>query len=120
MSTKEEILAQEDLGFAEVTVPEWGGKVVRLKAMSGAVRDQFELCVHQDAEAAKKEGRHARNVRARMAVFSIVDESGALMFTESDIPALGEKSAKALDRIYDATLALNKYSAADAEKIEKN
>lgn len=120
MATKEEILALEDLGFIEVPVPEWGGKVMRLKAMSGATRDQFELSTFQDSEAAKKAGGHSTNVRARMAVFSLVNEEGALLFTEADIPALGAKSAKALDRIYDAAQKLNGYTRAEAEKLEKN
>lgn len=120
MGLKEEILAQSDLGFVEVAVPEWGGTTVRLAAMSAAVRDQFELSTYQDAEAAKKAGGHSTNVRARMAVFSIVDDTGELVFKEADIPALGKKSAKALDRIYDAAKKLNGYSEAEAKELEKN
>ena len=120
MGTKEDILAQADLGFAEVAVPEWGGKVVRLKEMSGAVRDAFETSAFIEREAAKKEGRNPKNVRARMAVFSIVDEAGALVFTEADIPALSEKSGKALDRIWDKAQELNRLSAAEAKEVEKN
>lgn len=120
MATKEEILAREDLGYAEVLVPEWGGAVVRLKEMSGAVRDAFETAAFLEREAAKKEGRNPRNVRARMAVFSIVDPKGALVFDETDIPALSQKSGKALDRIWDKAQELNKLSAAEAKEVEKN
>lgn len=119
MLTKEELLARDDLGYVEVDVPEWGGKV-RLKAMSGAVRDAYETAVFVEREAARKEGRNARNVRARMAVYSIVDDKGVLLFSESEIAALGEKSSKALDRIFDAASELNGFNQAEKKALEKN
>lgn len=120
MATKEEILGQSDLAFVEVALPEWGGMVVRLKEMSGAVRDAFETSVHLEREAAKAERRNVRDVRARKAVYSIVDDAGAFLFTEADIPALSAKSGKALDRIWDAAEKLNKLTAAEIEEVKKN
>lgn len=120
MGVKEEILAAGDLATTEVAVPEWGGKVLRVKEMSGAVRDAFETSAFRERELAKTENRNPRNVRARMAVFSIVEDDGRLMFGEADIPALSDKSGKALDRIWDAAQALNKLTAAELKDVEKN
>lgn len=120
MATKEEILGRDDLELREVAVPEWGGMVVRLRAMSGDVRDAYELAAFREREAAKKEAREVRNPRARMLVFCLVDEKGGRLFGEEDVARLGAKSGAALDRLYDAAVAQNRYSAAEQKDLEKS
>lgn len=103
------ILAAPDLPTISVDVPEWGGKVV-IKALTAAQRDRFEISV-----AASKD-----NLRARLAVLSIVDPDGKPLFSEADASALGAKNAKALDRIFEAASKLNRLSDSDIEELEKN
>lgn len=120
MGLREEILGQDDLPSRAVAVPEWGGREVRVKSMTGAERDAYELDIYAEREAAKKESRKPRNVRARLLVRCLVGEDGKLLFGEADIEALGAKSAAALDRLYDVARTLNGYSEADAKALEKN
>lgn len=120
MGLKEELLGLEDREIVEVEVKQWGGRKVRVAAMSAAERDQYELESYEEAELAKKEGRRVRNVRARMLVQCLVDELGQRIFTTADIDALGGKSAAALDRLYSVAQRLNGYSLKDVKDLEKN
>jgi len=112
--TKEQILAASDIKTKTVKVPEWGGEV-SIKTMSGAERDGFEAAMF--GEGGK---RKATNFRASLVARCLVDESGALMFSEKDVAALGEKSAKALDRVFSVAQKLNGISAEDVAEMEKN
>lgn len=103
------ILAAPDLPTISVDVPEWGGKVV-IKALTAAQRDRFEVSFESSKE----------NLRARVAVLSIVDAEGKPVFSEQDAAALGAKNSKALDRIFEAASKLNRLSDNDIEELEKN
>lgn len=120
MLTKEEILGLDDLGTIEVVVPEWGGKKVKLKAMSALERDSYELEVFNERETARKESRPLTNLRARYLVRCIVNADGKRLFADGDAPALGAKSGKALDRLYDEARKLNGNTAEEAEAIVKS
>ena len=91
MLTREQILQSDDLPRETVQVPEWGGEV-QVRTMTGTDRDAFE------ASLIGKEGR-LENVRARLVSLTLCDDSGSRLFTDTDIAALGGKSAKALDRV---------------------
>jgi hypothetical protein len=81
--------------------------------MSGAERDQWELwCMKNAADP--------QNVRAYLAVLTVVDEAGNNLFSFKDVEALGRKSAAALDRIFETAQRLNSLNAADIETLEKN
>lgn len=113
---KEELLGLDDRKVAEVVVPEWGGRTVRVAAMSAADRDSWEL----EAYLERKGGGRAANVRARLVARCLVDEAGERVFADEDIAALGKKSAKALDRLFDVAQRLNGLSASEQEAIEGN
>ena len=114
--TKEAILAAQDIRYEEVSVPAWGGSV-RVRSMSGADRDDWEQWLV--AERGKNESANLRNLRARMIATSVVDESGNRLFTETDIPALGAKSATSLQRIYDVATRLNAIGDAEVAELVK-
>lgn len=99
--TREAILGIEDLQREEVPVPEWGGSVW-IVGMTGAQRDAWE----QSLVGAKGQP-NVDNVRARLVVYTAVDEAGARLFTVADVQALGEKSASALDRCARVAQRLN-------------
>jgi len=115
--TKEEILTSEDLNWRDVQVPEWGG-VVRVRALTGTQRDAFE------SEVVVMNGRdvqrNTRNIRARLVSLTVVDEDGKPVFHHTDIDALGNKSAKALDRVFSAASELSGLSEADVEELAEN
>lgn len=102
--SKEAILAVQDTATELVEVPEWGG-AVRVRGLTGSERDAFE------SEVVQRNGRdvrtNTRNIRARMVVMSVVNEDGSRMFSYHDIEALGEKSARALDRIFAVAMRLS-------------
>lgn len=112
--TKDQILNSEDGKTIDIDVPEWGGSI-RIATMSGFARDQFEGSL-----IGKGGGTNTVNIRAKLAAATIVDENGALMFTEKDVAALGKKSAAALDRVFEASQKLNRISDSDVEELAKN
>lgn len=117
MSTlREQIFAAQDLPSKAVPVPEWGLEVF-VRSMTGAERDQYE----QDLLAARgADGKvNLANVRARLVAFCTVDAEGKRVFANEDIPALGAKSAAALDRVFAAASALNGIGQKDVDELGK-
>lgn len=99
--TREQILAAQDRRFADVDVPEWGGKV-RISSLTATQAQLF----------------HALNVRRQagenvdalgfMVAASVVDADGnALFSSEKDLPALGKKGPEAIARIATEAMKLN-------------
>jgi hypothetical protein len=111
---KAAILAAPDIASEVVAVPEWGGEV-RVRALSGAQRDEWE----QMSRAAIADNRMP-NARARLCVMAMVDEAGQRLFSVEDVEALGAKNAAALDRIWDAAARLSGLTAGSQEAAAKN
>lgn len=114
MLTREQILDAEDNKTAIVSVPEWGGDV-RVSTMTGFARDRFEA-----ACMGSKGGVNTVNIRAKLVAATVVDDQGGLLFSEKDIAKLGQKSAAALDKVFEAAQDLNKFSDDDVEDLAKN
>ncbi len=115
MLSRDQILKADDIKEKMVFVPEWGGEV-RIKMMSGTERDNFEASIYNSDEKTTD----LTNIRAKLCVAVMVDEKGKRLFSLEDVIALGAKSAKALDRVYDEATSLNKITAADQEELVKN
>ena len=109
--TREQILSAEDRKTEVVPVPEWGGEVL-VASMTGDARDRLE------AQVATSEGaRRFERMRAKMVAASLVDEQGKQLFTEADIPALGLKSAAALQRVFAAAMRMSAFRRVDIEEL---
>jgi len=117
MLTKDAILSAHDTKLEKVDVPEWGGSVY-VRVMSGAERDAFEEECHEPTRKGMK--LRAANIRARLAVRVVCDEGGKRVFADSDAVALGKKSSKALDRIWEAANKLSAIRETDVEDAAKN
>lgn len=115
--TRDQIKAAQDVVFEDVDVPEWGGSV-RVKALNGAERDAFEASL--SVQKGKKIRMNMQNVRARLARLTCVDEKGAPIFQASDEHWLGEKSAAALDRVFDVAMRLAGMRDHDIEELTEN
>ena len=113
MLTRDQILQADDLPYEDVDVPEWGG-AVRLRSLTGAERDAFETSIVQGND------RNMRNIRARLVVLCIVDDEGNRVFKDNEAPALGKKSAKALDTLFAVAQKLNGLSNDDVDDLAKN
>lgn len=120
--TKEQMLGVLDLPVEELAVPEWNGKVL-VRGLSGTERDEYEQSI---MEARKGLGGKVEikpnfaNAKAKMAVKCIVDKDGKRVFSDADVPALGRKSAAALNRIVDKIQALSGMTTKDVKDLEGN
>lgn len=115
---KDAILSAADLPTEDIDVPEWGG-IVRVQGMSGEQRDAFEASI----QTIKDDGTTRLNpvdFRAKFAARVIVDESGSRIFSGMDVHELSKKSAKALQRVFDAGQKLSGMSDDDVASLEGN
>lgn len=108
--TSDQIFGTDDFQKpVKLKVPEWNGEVF-IKMMSGEERDVFEFS-HVDSDR--------KHFRARLAVFTCVDEQGRPIFKtdEDTIAKLSKKSASALTRIFATASKINKLSQQDIEDL---
>lgn len=112
--SRENILEANDVPTEDVEVPEWGG-TVRVQAMTGTERDKFEASM-----VGKGNKPNLANFRAKLAAACMVDENGDRLFSESDVNALGKKSAAALDRVATAAQRISALSAEDVDELAGN
>lgn len=115
MDIRSKILGADDLPSESVEVPEWG-VTVYVRSMTGRDRDMFEGQMVEMAD----QGKRMDNFRARLAVFCAVDEKGKRIFKDSDQATLGQKSGRALDRVFEVASRLNKLTESDIEDKKKN
>jgi hypothetical protein len=94
---KDLILQANDQVIEKVDVPEWGGSVY-VRSLSGTERDAYEASII--GTSANRDVPNLKNVRARLAVMTICDESGKRLFSDDEAATLGEKNTTALLRVY--------------------
>ncbi|GEM_PF-929551 len=111
-----DILGIEDAIVQAVEVPEWGGKTVFVRSMSGKDRDAFEMAHVQLKDDARV------NYRARLLVLAITDADGKRIFDDrpETVEALGKKNAAALGRLWKVAAKLNGMLDEEQENIRKN
>lgn len=116
---KDQILKAMDLPFRDVDVPEWGGSV-RVSTMTAADRDSFEQSIYETGPDGKPILKH-ENFRAKLLSRALVSETGERLFGEDelDVSALGAKSAKIIQMLFDIAQELNGTSRAAQEALEK-
>lgn len=111
------ILAANDLSTETVDVPEWAGAVI-IRSMTGAQRDAYETSL-LTKDASGRYTIDTENMRAKLVIFTAVDETGTPLFTLDDLPALASKNAAVIERLFSAAQRINglsKDAVADAEK----
>lgn len=115
--TRDDILAAPDVLTETVEVPEWGGSVI-VRGLTGKERDAFEQSIV--VLSGKTTKVNLANVRAKLVALTVVDDKGERIFSEKDAEALGDKSAAALDRIYDVAQRLSGLSREDIDELAQN
>ena len=114
--SKAQILAAQDRRYEVIDVPEWGeGAQVRVRSLTGRELDRFDAGVVNNGKKMDLD-----NLTARLCVAGIVDESGQPCFDESDVMALGNKSAAALGRCAEKIRELSGRTKKEMEDIAKN
>lgn len=116
--TRDQILGSADTKIQAVFVPEWNGTVY-IRNLNGKGRDAFEGSRVRIQANNKVELLHD-NTRATLLSLSICDEAGTLVFSESDVIALGQKNASALDRLFEVAQELSALRPKDLEAKVKN
>lgn len=117
---RDAILSASDLQTEEVQVSEWGGAVL-VRGLTGSERDAFEeASLHRYGKNGKNKEINLKDFRARLVSWSIIDGDGKRVFTDTDVPALGRKSASALQRVFDVCSRLSGLSESDVEELVKN
>lgn len=115
--TRDAILQAQDLPTEQVHVPEWGGDVL-VRALTGAERDRFEQSIVE--QRGKNTRMNLQNIRAKLVALTVVDEQGNRIFKDEDVKWLGNKSAAALDRIFEVAQRLSGLRDEDVEELAKN
>lgn len=111
------ILGAHDRVRELVAVPEWGGSVF-VRSISGAERDAWELSI-----TGSKTGNtqlNLKNLRARLIVLAACDAEFRPIFNEGDVRALGDRNAKALQRVFEVAQRLAGMTKADVEELSGN
>ena len=111
--TRDQILSADDLGLLKVSVPEWGGDVY-IRVMSVGERDAYEN------EWIRKKDTGVDDFRTKFLVRCLVDEKGQRLFDNGDVSKLSSKSAKDMNRVWQAAMEHNNLSDADIEELAKN
>lgn len=112
--SRDAILKAPDLPLIKVDVPEWGG-VVYVRGLDGTERDRFETDAFNSSGANK-----LKNLRAKLISIGLVDEDNKPLFSKTDIDALGKKSGKVLDRLFDVISKESGLLNKDVEELVKN
>ena len=114
--TKEQILKANDLPIREVDVPEWNGSV-RMQTLSGKDRDSFEDTIQK-----RKTGQliELKGLKVMLLSLTVIDEAGALMFSEADLVKLNEKSSKAINNLFEVATEMNGIGEEAVEELRKN
>ncbi len=146
-SIKDQILMANDLGFEDVTIPEWpeikrdaDGKpvkdengfaipvkdkdgnpipgVFRVRALSAAERDKFEASMIP--AKGKNNQAHLDNFRARYVALTLVDpETGDLLFKGNELVEFGKKNARPINELFEVGRKLSGMSDKDVEELGK-
>jgi hypothetical protein len=117
--TREQIQQADDFQTRQVPVPEWGdGAVVYVRTISSADRIKFEMSLQHDNERIREKRRE--QVKEKLIVLCACDADGSPLFQESDINWLRGKSARPIERIFEAARVLNGIGEDDVEQLVGN
>lgn len=110
--TREQFLSARDLRLVEVPVPEFGeGASIHVGPMTAVARERWETAVQKDGGDG--------NIRALLVIYTAVDPAGNRLFSESDLSAVRELSASAIDRIFTASIRVNRLGKEDMDELEE-
>jgi len=117
------LLQKEELEKVKVDLGK--GEFVYVKQMTGRERDNFEqslLKKHKDNKGnVISFEQSTEDFRAKLAVCTVCDEEGKLLFLPGDFSLLSQNmSAKRLEIIINAAQKLNAISETDKEELVKN
>ena len=111
---RRKILEADDLPTEIIDVPEWDTKV-HVRGLTASERDAYiSEVVNPDTGAMRW-----KNASALLVVRTLVDESGERVFTDADAAELGEKSASALSKLFNAAMKLSGLTQEEVEEATR-
>ena len=119
--TRADLLASKEnpRRFKDVTIPELGGKKIRVQSMTALERGKYEA-QFTDRKTGKSRMELVAQARELLAVQCCVDEQGNKLFTPDDVRTLNDVDAAILDRIADAARELSRIGQDDYEELLGN
>lgn len=119
---KEQLLTKVALEVKQVTFK--NGNWVFVREMTGKERNSFENSImkqEKDSNGVMQLVQKLDNFRGKLAVCTVCDEAGELLFTMADADKLSESlSASMLEEIVKEAQIMNGISPVAKEEIEKN
>lgn len=121
---REKLMQRQPLRIEKVVVDEQGNYVY-VRQMTGRERDSFELSLLRERRDEKGKFDHYDNAvedfRSKIAVNTVCDEQGNLLFKPEEYKIIGENlTAAQLERIITVAQEINKISKEDQEALIKN
>jgi len=113
---KETILSVQDLATQTEDVPEWGGVRVELRELTGPQRKTYFETIKRDEKGL---GNVIEMHAAAIALGARDPETGELVFTLEDVPAIMEKKPDVVDRLGRIVLRLSGLGVKVEEDTEK-
>ena len=86
-----------------------------VRELRGRERDAFE-----EGSMDKQRNVTMANMRARLVAMSAIDETGDRLFSNKEAAQLGDKSATALNRLFEVCCRLSGITSEDVDKLEGN
>ena len=116
MDLRDKILAANDIAAKQLSIPEWGGVVIEVRAMNGLQRAKVI------SNALDKDGNvDTQNMYPDLLIASCYDpETGKPLFAEADRAALNQKNGAVLERIAQVAMNLAGITKTAIEDAEKN
>lgn len=116
---RRKVLEYEDpiLKLTPLPTPEWepaGVPQVWIRKWGAAERDQFEI------DFGDLQKPQMVNLRARILVRCLFEETGERIFQDADADVLGRKDAVVINRLFLVVAELNKIRPGDSEAALKN
>ncbi len=111
----DQILAIKDIQTVDVQMPEWENSWIRLQTPRAIDFERYQKSIM----TGKGKNRDIELVNARaklIAMLAIDPVTGQRLFSDSQMIALGQKSSKALERLFDKASEL---AGIDEEKLEE-
>jgi hypothetical protein len=121
--TREQLLAKQELKVEKVKLSVGD---IYVRQMTGREKNKFELTLgHWEDDSQSQSGqkyvRTLEDFRAKLAVHTVSDKAGVLLFNPDDWSALSENMGAAdLERIADAAQKLNAITDLDKERMVKS
>jgi hypothetical protein len=121
--TREQLLAKQELKVEKVKLSVGD---IYVRQMTGREKNRFELTLGHweddvQSQAGQKYVRTLEDFRAKLAVHTVSDKAGVLLFKPDDWSALSENMGAAdLERIADAAQKLNAITDLDKERMVKS